>query len=291
MSPSALDREEVAVEQVQTVSEGMTARVIPSSDFGNVALDPQFTGTASQGAGGPYFSQLQNLIDMVEICTPYAPSPVDHRIVFVSLGVAQPFPLDAPVMEGPEGSDSDVAYGYIVVEPDPVAEIEPPEEIVAASEVVIEAAPQLDLAEVAEQMRDLVDLPVQDIARMAGIGRRQYYNLMRGKATSMRTTADERRFHLLHRLLSELHRQVGDPRAVRGAVLMPVEGLGFRSFMEVAAESADALQPAYDALAVALSAGETSRRRPLPPSAKMPADDERLAEAADFLRDYRPGDE
>ena len=280
MSPSVLDREEVTVEHLQKLPDGGTARVIPSNEFGNVALDPDFTGSASQGAFAPYFSQLDNLRDMVAIRNSYAPSPVAGRLVFVSFHHAASALRGVSAVEVPAGvvEVRQPLGGYVSLS----------EPTVASNEERGEPSlGQATLAEAAKQMRDLVDLPVQDVARMAGIGRRQYYNILRGKATSMRSSADERRFHLLNEFLGQLYERLGDPRAVRSAVLMPLESSDFRSFVELAAESGEKMPDAYQALVEALDAGRTSRRRRLPPTGTMSADDPRWAEAAEYLREYR----
>ena len=288
MSPDLLEREEVAVERSQTVPEGGSARVIPSDAFADVAFDPDFTGVASQGVWSPYFSQLQNLKDMVTICTPYAPDPVEHRVLYVRINVAQHLPFDLlPAVEYPERPPHVLHAGsYLhgtvvddVKDVDVVGFVEAPVQ-------VIEAAPQLDLAEVAVQMRDFVDLPVQDLARMAGLGRRQYYNLMRGKAASMKTSDDEKRFRLLHRFLGELHGHLGDARAVRGAVLQPLGKFELRSFFDVAVEGAlDQMASAYRFLSEGLEHEVPADR--LPPSATVAADDPRWEDVTDFLREQR----
>lgn len=287
MSPDVLEREEVAVEQSQTVPEGGTTRVVPSDAFADVAFDPDFTGVASQGVWSPYFSQLQNLKDMVTICTPYAPEPVEHRILYVRVNVDSHLTFDFLAVEYPEQPARVVQQGsYLhgtvvddVGEGDVVGVVEDPAQ-------VIEAAPQLNLAEVAEQMRDFVDLPVQDLARMAGLGRRQYYNLMCGKAASMKTSDGERRFRLLHRFLGELHDQLGNARAVRGAVLQPLGKFELRSFYDVAAEGQlDEMSTAYRVLAEGLRVAVPADR--LPPSATVAADDPRWDDVADFLREQR----
>jgi hypothetical protein len=162
--------------------------------------------------------------------------------------------------------------------------------VVEAPAQVNEAASRLDLAEVAEQMRDFVDLPVQDLARMAGLGRRQYYNLMRGKAATMKTSDHERRFRLLHRFLGELHDQLGSARAVRGAVLQPLGKFELRSFYDVAVDGQlDEMSAAYRVLAEGLRVAFPADR--LPPSARVAADDPRWEDVVDFLREQRATDE
>jgi hypothetical protein len=152
--------------------------------------------------------------------------------------------------------------------------------------LAIEAASQLDLADVAEQMRDFVDLPVQDLARMAGLGRRQYYNLMRGKASSMKTSGGEKRFRLLHHFLGELQEQLGDARAVRGAVLQPLGKFELRSFFDVAVEGGlDQMAAAYRFLSEGLEHAVPADR--LPPSATVAADDPRWDDVSDFLHEQR----
>jgi hypothetical protein len=293
VTPDVLDQEEVAVEeQSQAVPEGGTARVVPSDAFADVAFDRDFTGAASQGGASPYFSQLQNLKDMVTICNAYAPEPVGRRILYVRFNVEPHLTFDVPV-EYPEqaprvfetgsyrhGTVVDAVGGGDVVT------------VVEAKAPLTEAAPQLALAEAAEQMRGYVDLPVEDLASMVGLRRRQYYNLMRGKATSMKSSEGERRLRLLHRFLGELHGQLEDARAVRGAVLMPLDELELRSFFDVAAEAGvDDLPTAYHALSDALSKGATPRTDRLAPSNTVAADDPRWADVADFLREQRAADD
>jgi hypothetical protein len=287
MSPDVLKREEAAVEQSQTVPEGGTARVVPTNAFEDVAFDRDFTGSASYGVGSPYFSQLENLNDMVSICTPYAPEPVEHRVLYVRINVEPHLTFDFSAIEYPEQPPLGVqrvahlrrALASVVAEDDAVYVVEDPRQ-------AAESALQLDLAEVAAQMRDFVDLPVQDLARMAGLGRRQYYNLMRGKAASMKTSDDEKRFRLLHRFLGRLQKQLGDARTVRGVVLQPLGNFELRSFFDVAVGGdLSEMASAYDFLAEGLQDAVPANR--LPPSATVAADDPRWDDVSAFLHEQR----
>lgn len=248
----------------QRIPAGFSGHVVPSAGFGEVALDPGFTGTASRGAVGPYFSQLENLADMITIDTPYAPPPVRDRVVFVRISV---MPLTVQL------------GGAFLPTPQPEGEI-----------VVAEGpTSQPNLAELTERMRELVDLPVQDLARMCGIGRRQYYNLMRGKAEAMKTPDAEQRVRLIHHYLLDLHERLGGPAAVRAAVLMPLQGSDMQSLLEVGGNGDIAqLKWAYDDLDGRIADGATPSPEALPPSGTFPPGDERWREAASFLRDHRP---
>ena len=264
MTPSVLQPEEVSVDHVQVVPGGFSGHVVPSAAFGDVALDPTFTGAASRGARAPYFSQLANLYDMVNIYTPYAPPPVRDRVVYVCIS-AMPM-----AMEPPGGS-------VVLDRP----------QLDAA--LVGEPAAQLSLAELTEQMRGLVDLPVQDLARMCGIGRRQYCNLMRRKAEAMKTAEGETRLRRVHHYLRELHTRLGAASAVRAAVLMPLPRHDARSFLDISAtDDIAALTDAYDELVELLASGVTPSAEALPPSGTFPSNDERWTEAEALLRDYRP---
>jgi hypothetical protein len=267
MSPDVLAREEVSVDNVQLVPEGFSGRVVPSAAFADVALDPGFTGAASRGARAPYFSQLDNLDDMVTIYTPYAPAPVRDRVVYVRINV-MPVTIQAP------------GRAFVADAPEPGAA------------VTEGSSAHLSLAELTERMRGLVDLPVQDLARMCGIGRRQYYNLLRRKAEMMKTAEGEQRLRLVHHYLRELHAGLGNASAVRAAILMPLPAHGARSLLDIGTrEDLPALQDAYSELTEHLAAGVAPSTDVLPPSGKFPADDERWVEAESFMRNYRPNEE
>lgn len=272
MSPNVLEREEVAVTSVQRVPQGCSAHVVPTAAFAEVALDSAFTGTASRDACAPYFSQLDNLDTMVHLYSHYAPAPVRDRVMFVRIGVR---PFDAAPVEL-------VVKAVTAIAPVPAA----------SSAVGPAAAPQMRLTELTEQMRDFVDLPVQDLARMCGIGRRQYYNLLRGKAETMRTPDGEKRLRLVHGYLSELHKQLSTAARTAAAVLMPLGKHNMSSLMDIAgSQEIAAVQSAYEDLFAQLNSGVRPSPDELPPSGKLPANDERWSEAGDFLRDYRPVDE
>ncbi len=86
-------------------------------------------------------------------------------------------------------------------------------------------------AQLANRLRDLVDLPVTDLAAMIGIGRRQFYNLLEQGSTRPET---ELRLRHLADQVERLAGVVGeDPVAIRSALLTPV-GDPARSLFEVA---------------------------------------------------------
>jgi hypothetical protein len=206
---------------------------------------------------------------MVTIDTPYAPPPVRDRVVFVRISVM-------PLTVQPGGAFLPMAG--------------PEDETVEAAAQVRMSQPSL--AALTEQMRELVDLPVQDLARMCGIGRRQYYNLLSGKAEAMKTPDAEQRVRLVHRYLFDLHERLGSSATVRAAVLMPLQGSDMQSLLEVGGNGDVALLKwAYDDLDRQLTAGTTPSPDALPPSGTFPADDPRWREAESFLRDHRPAGE
>lgn len=108
----------------------------------------------------------------------------------------------------------------------PPVEIAPPRQPAAPPPV---GPPEL--ARLARRLRELVDLPVADLAAMVGIGRRQFYNLLQHG-----TTSPETELRLRH-LADEIERLAGvvgeDPAAMRSALLTPV-GEPARSLFEVA---------------------------------------------------------
>ena len=123
------------------------------------------------------------------------------------------------------------------------------------------------VAELAKDLRTKIDLPVQDLAEMCGVRRRQFYNLLNG--TSQPSTTLERRFRQLHRMVSEIHDLLDrQPERVRAAVLTPLpDELG--SFFDVAASGdADQLELAFLHLTRAIKRGETAERA-IPPSGRL----------------------
>ena len=141
----------------------------------------------------------------------------------------------------------------------------------------------LSLAQVAVQLREKADLPVQDIAAMCGVKRRQYYNLLQGEPSSF---AIEQHMRLVHEVVSDLFERLGrDSRAVRSAILTPLDRLGLGSVFEVASQVDVArLRDAYAALLDVVDADAKLRERPAP-SASLRSDDPSLpALIEDHLR-------
>jgi len=132
----------------------------------------------------------------------------------------------------------------------------------------------LSLAAVCAEMRALIDLPVQDLARMVGIGRRQFYNLMNGETPAMRSSEDERRLRQVHDQLKSLSSVSHGDSSLRSAVLTPLPDLQGKSFFD-AAESGDTQL---------LETGSKIQEQ-LPPSGTFPSGDPRWKDAAAVLFD------
>src|SRR5680860_1547665 len=76
------------------------------------------------------------------------------------------------------------------------------------------------LASLARDLKEKVDLPVDDVAAMVGVRRRQFYNLVNGRTAS---ADSEARIRLIHRIVDELDAAVDHDRSrLRAALLMPV---------------------------------------------------------------------
>lgn len=88
------------------------------------------------------------------------------------------------------------------------------------------------LSQLADDLRGWIDLPVQDIARMCGLQRRQFYNLLAG--TSGRSL-QESRIRVLHAVVRELATLVGESTARLRSVLLTPIAEDFRSFFDIAA--------------------------------------------------------
>jgi hypothetical protein len=284
------DTKDTDVEQAhaQPVQRGVTAHVVPSDQFANVMLDDAFTGAASRGAHGLYFSQLDNLQTAILLSGSYTPDPVRGRVVFITvtsreLGawpVAVAAEPTVEVIKAPV-----VGHAVSAALPAALGAITP-----ASRAATADPVPGLSLADVTQDLRRLADLPVQDIARMCGVGRRQYYNLMRGTAETMKTAQAEQHIRLLHCYLQELSQELGDDAStVRSAVLLPLDAFERRSFHDVAAAGNDEeLKRAYEVLSTELAAGRGVPDR-LSPSGTFAPSEEAWRGAADYSRADRRG--
>jgi hypothetical protein len=96
-----------------------------------------------------------------------------------------------------------------------------------SSQAVVETTKPL--SQVVDDLRERSGLPAADVARMAGIQRRQLYYLADGGKTS---TSREQRIRLLAQFVDRLFEQFGDPSTVRSALLAPV-GRDLRSFVDL----------------------------------------------------------
>ena len=134
-----------------------------------------------------------------------------------------------------------------------------------------EATEDRTVADLATEMREMIDLPVQDLARMCGVQRRQFYNLMNGESQP-RNAEHEQRLRQLHRMLGDLFIDSGeDAEAVRAAVLTPL-GDGLTTFFEVARGGDPALlADVYRHVRARVIEGRLDRGA-LPPSGTLPAD-------------------
>jgi hypothetical protein len=153
----------------------------------------------------------------------------------------------------------------------------------AKSPIVIDAPSSTpELATVARRVRDLAGLPVNDVARMIGIGRRQFYNLL-GRGSSSPET--ELRLRHLEAQLERLTGVVGeDSTAIRSALLTPV-GDPPRSLFEAALAGEDAsLGRIFDALMDRIERrGLRQVRRAVPRGRGAEGPTDRLREALDGL--------
>jgi hypothetical protein len=123
---------------------------------------------------------------------------------------------------------------------------QPPAEAAPPLKATSPPAGPPELAQLARRLRELVDLPVSDLAAMIGIGRRQFYNLLKDGSTSAETELRLR--HLADRV-ERLAGVVGEePAAIRSALLTPV-GQPARSMFEVAVgDEHSKLGESFDAL-------------------------------------------
>lgn len=251
-----------AQQEVQTqtmVREGTWTPVTPSQGFACVEDDLSFTGSASL-CKEPYFSQLENFGYGPLIGGVYWPSPVYERHVLIFVAKVEVDPAH-----------------YLVAGSVPLHTAVHPD---SGPHAVI-TQPATAVKELSVQMRDLVDLPVQDLARMCGLRRRQYYNVMSGEAASTRS---EQLMRLLHAELTTLWQELdNDPALVRSAVLTPLDAFDYATFFDVAVEGdTGKLRSAFAKLRDQLEHSVPARNA-LPPSGTFPKGDPRWEGAHEYM--------
>lgn len=129
------------------------------------------------------------------------------------------------------GSNADLGYD-LDLHPDSsliAGPVEPPVVRVGAA-----TDPTAPLARLSRDLRTWLDLPVDDIARLCGVRRRQFYNLLESRGAT--SGSREKHVGLVHGVLEDLRSKLGDDnKKLRAAVLMPVTD-DYRSFFDVCAE-------------------------------------------------------
>lgn len=153
-----------------------------------------------------------------------------------------------------------------------------------------DSAPLEPLAAVLASMRESIDIPVVDLARMIGLGRRQFYNLLDGNPTSTETEARIRRLAAAIERLAAVTE--GGPQTLRAAVLTPI-GPDAINFFEVAAAGDDRrLAATVEALLVQIETrGIRRTRRAIPRPVPPGADEQRKRLMRESLADrstHRP---
>jgi hypothetical protein len=120
-----------------------------------------------------------------------------------------------------------------------------------------------NVGEAVSELRERTQLPVKDVAAMLGIKRRHVYNLLDGEPASAATIA---RVHAASRMVQRVGEFVGaDPRDVRNALLVPVEGKSL--FERLSEGDVVAADQALGRLAKRVEAGMRLPRR-VPPSVR-----------------------
>src|ERR1700694_3774073 len=139
------------------------------------------------------------------------------------------------------------------------------------------------LASVVADLRRRVDLPIHDIARMCGGGRRQFYNLISGAS---RSSEDEARIRSVHSYVERLATMAGnDPHQVRAALLMPLAEFDHKSlFSAIVTWDSTEVRRRFDHL-VRLLSDRDSHATSLARSARLSRDE--LLNASAGMRERR----
>jgi hypothetical protein len=126
----------------------------------------------------------------------------------------------------------------------------------------------LDSTALLKTAREQAGLPVQDLATMFGVKRRQFYNLLKG--TDQPTTERQRRIDAVSRAISRLSESEGsDSRSTRTVILAELDGDSV--FAAAVTGDPGRLDAAVERALEALQRG-TSLRRSTPPSHRADRD-------------------
>ena len=136
------------------------------------------------------------------------------------------------------------------------------------------------IADLTKSMRDAIDLPVQDVARMIGVGRRHFYNLMKGETKKL-DTEKESRLRRLVQALRELSDGLGNPELVRAAVLTPLPD-GTTFFDAASGGEPEQIEQAIVAVREKISEQQLAYGA-LPPSGALPPDFDGWEQAVELL--------
>jgi transcriptional regulator with XRE-family HTH domain len=137
----------------------------------------------------------------------------------------------------------------------------------------------LDVPTQLQEARLQAGLPVQDVAAMFGVKRRQYYNLMNGDSPSLDT---ERRIGPVSEAIRRIASAAGNPRTTRSAILARIEGDSV--FDAATSGDTERLELATTRAVDVIESGQPLRKR-LPPSLR--ATPEAAAAAREELRSSR----
>lgn len=140
------------------------------------------------------------------------------------------------------------------------------------------------LSRIVQQLREWIDLPAGDLARLCGVGRRQFYNLFGG---STRTSANrEAHIRLVHEIVEGLRSASGQDRGrLRSALLMPLQP-DYRSFLETASsQDPEATRAMGRELIDRLSAGDVEGMFPRPAPSFRSSSPDAEAQALEAIRE------
>lgn len=159
----------------------------------------------------------------------------------------------------------------------PIAASSHPEtDLLAHLDDPIHGAPIETTADAAKDLKSWLALSVRDVARMVGVKRRQYYNLMNGDKPNSGTA---RRLIEVREALRPLYEASGDdPEVLRNVILTPIRGLGTSLFQAAVDDDRLSLRAASDQMLGRVVRGVTFGDRPVPPPIETPNERDRARE-------------
>ena len=252
---------------------------VGSKGTGSLLLSRQHCRICRSFTADPTSDPVRNEVDSYW-------SSIDPLEVYVVIPIMRS-PVPGEFWVAPESLEGSIVFGpeYLQLPGRLIADIAEPD--LCEKEIDVSPVPE-PLPEILKRLRCQLDLPIGDLARVLGLGRRHFYNLSSGANASRET---ETRVRALSAMVAQLNDELDDAELVRAAVLTPI-GPSALTFYEVAERGdSDELSAVLEAL-IRRIRGRGIRRikRAVPRPATVQQHEERKRRAREALGGLPPRD-